>query len=294
MLTSNELQSRAAQLKQLLQSCNLCPHNCGINRLEGEKGSCGLGAFGQISSFGPHFGEEHALVGARGSGTIFFSGCNLGCVFCQNWDISTAHSRECEPDELALVFLTIQREGCHNVNLVTPTPQIHAIVEALSIAVEAGFNLPLIYNCGGYEQYKVLQLLDGIFDIYMPDLKTLDPRWSRKFLNAPDYPEVVEQSIMEMFRQVGHLKLVNGIAVRGMLVRHLIMPYQTQDALHIIHFLHDRFGSELFLNLMTQYHPCHMASRHASLSRRISPEEWMDARMLAQKLKITRGLEQHL
>ena len=213
---------------ELLSPCRVCPRRCGCDRLSGETCFCGVGRKPRIASAGAHFGEEPILVGAGGSGTIFFQGCNLGCAFCQNYDISHLGSgRTITVQELASAMLTLQQAGCHNINFVTPSHQVHAIVKAVSLAAQEGLRLPLVYNTGGYDSIETLSLLEGIFDIYMPDLKFTDSSTAAALADADDYPEVIGKAVGEMYRQVGDLLTdENGIAYRGLLVRHLVrLPY---------------------------------------------------------------------
>ena len=210
----------------LLQSCRICPRKCGVDRLEDEKGFCGMGRELMISSYGPHFGEEDVLVGSHGSGTIFLTGCNLGCIFCQNYDISHLKSGYVVSKErFSDIMLALQKKGCHNVNFVTPTHFTPQILETIVLAKEKGLKVPLVYNCGGYESIKTLKLLDGIINIYMPDFKFTDKDVAKKLCSAPDYPEIVKAALLEMYRQVGDLVVDKfGIAQRGLLIRHLVLP----------------------------------------------------------------------
>ena len=218
-----ELTTRAEQARAVLAACTLCPRRCGIDRSAGEEGHCLVGPHAEVASAGPHFGEEAPLVGRGGSGTVFLSSCNLRCVFCQNHDISQEmRGQPLGPEALGRLMAGLQIQGCHNINFVTPTHQVPAILEGLVRAVEAGLSVPLVYNSSGYESVETLRLLEGVFDIYMPDLKTLDSETAQRYMNAPDYPEVVKAAIREMHRQVGDLVPDSrGIAVRGLLVRHL-------------------------------------------------------------------------
>jgi putative pyruvate formate lyase activating enzyme len=279
---------KARALSDRLRACDICPRLCGVDRWKGERGVCGTGARAVVASYGPHFGEEAPLVGAAGSGTVFFSGCPLRCAFCQNYDISHwAEGEETDADRLAGIFLSIARMGCHNLNLVTPTHVTPQIVEALAQATARGFSLPVVYNCGGYERMETLRELEGIVDIYMPDLKFLDPASASRFCDAPDYPGVAMEAVREMARQVGPLVLDSrGIAVRGLLVRHLVMPGDASTTNEVIDFLATEIGRDTYLNLMDQYRPCGRADQFPGISRRISRKEWEDARAHA----IGRGL----
>ena len=239
-----------------------------------------------VSSYGPHFGEEPVLVGFGGSGAIFFTGCNLGCVFCQNYDISHyLNGEKITPSELAEIMLYLQRIGCHNINLVTPTHQVVGIVEAIEEARRKGLEVPIVYNCSGYESVKVLRELKGFVDIYMPDIKTFNEEFARKYLKAPDYPEVVKEAVLEMHAQVGDLKVNSlGIAEKGLLVRHLVMPNWTQDSKEIIKWLHDNLGKNTYINVMEQYFPCFKACEFPEICRRITKEEFEEVYNYAKSL----------
>ncbi len=243
-----------------------------------------------VASYGPHFGEEAPLVGSSGSGTVFFSGCSLQCVFCQNYDISHRLSGEVvDTSALAGIFLAVERMGCHNLNLVTPTHVTPQIVEALGIAASRGFSLPVVYNCGGYERVEMLKELEGIVDIYMPDLKFLDPAFAARYCDAADYPEVAREAIREMARQVGPLVLDRrGIAVRGLLVRHLVMPGGASTTEEVIDFLALEIGRDTYLNLMDQYRPCGTAVGFPEIAVRVSRKEWEDARAYAVRKGLSR------
>ena len=272
-----ELKRRVEEAVAALAECRLCARRCGVNRLEGEIGYCRTGRVAVVASFGPHFGEERPLVGYGGSGTIFFSQCNLRCIFCQNFDIALlGHGQETGESQIAAMMLDLQRRGCHNINLVTPTHVMPQILKALEIAVQRGLRLPIVWNCGGYESLEALQLLDGVVDIYMPDFKYGDSRWAAEFSNAPDYPEVAEQAVREMHRQVGDLEIVDGIARRGVLVRHLVMPENTAGTDRVMRLLAS-ISRNMYVNVMAQYRPCYKAVGHPVIGRRITPEEYETA-----------------
>jgi len=274
------------KLKELLSPCRLCPRKCLSERKMGEVGYCRVTDKPMVSSFGPHFGEEPVLVGWGGSGTIFFTGCNLGCVFCQNYQIS--HLMEGEyitVEELSEIMLNLQERGCHNINLVTPTHQTAQIFEAVEIAKKKGLKVPIVYNCGGYESVEVLKELEGLVDIYMPDVKTFSYEFSRKYLGAPDYPDVVKESLLEMFRQIGHLQVNDfGIAERGLIVRHLVMPNWTSDSIEILNWISENLGRETYINAMDQYYPYYRACEFPEICRRITPEEFNLVYNYARKL----------
>ncbi|MGA2501446.1 MAG: radical SAM protein [Tepidisphaeraceae bacterium] len=260
------------QLQQFIRACRLCPRQCGVDRTAGEFGSCKTGALARIASYGPHFGEEDVLVGRGGSGTVFFSGCNMACVFCQNHDISQAIcGRETSPGELADLMLSLQQQGCENVNLVTPTHVTHAAAEAILLARSRGLTVPVVYNCGGYESVKVLSLLDGLIEIYMPDFKYADAAAGLKYSGAPDYPAIAEAALAEMYRQVGPLQLdKRGVATHGVLVRHLVMPGELARGRAVIDAV-ARAAPSTTINVMGQYRPAHRAGEFAELMH--CPEE---------------------
>lgn len=274
----------------ILENCRLCPRECHINRLKDERGDCHTGRAAMVSSFGPHFGEEKPLVGMNGSGTIFMTNCNLNCVFCQNWEIShLSEGREVNAITLAGMMLSLQGQGCQNINFVTPTHMVPQILEALPYAIDLGLNVPLIYNTGGYDSVESLKLLDGIFDIYMPDFKLLNPETSRKYLKAADYPEKAKKALREMYRQVGDLTISgSGIAVRGLLVRHLVMPGAVSETRELMRFIADEISPDTYLNIMNQYHPCGNACKYPPLDRIITKAEYDEAVHTAREAGINR------
>ncbi len=243
-----------------------------------------------ISSFGPHFGEERPLVGRCGSGTIFLTYCNLKCVFCQNYDIShDMEGDEVKPADLASMMLSLQKRGCHNINFVTPSHVAPQILQALSIAVAHGLNVPLVYNTGGYDNVETLNILDGVFDIYMPDFKFWEEMWSQKFCKAPDYRKVACAAVREMHRQVGDLVVdESGIAVRGLLVRHMVMPNGIAGTREIMTFLAEKISKDTYVNIMDQYHPCGKAARDATVNRRITRDEYITALRFAKEAGLHR------
>ena len=268
-----------ACLQQILQSCHLCPRACGVDRTRGQRGACHSAAVPRIASYGPHLGEESALVGAGGSGTIFFSRCNLRCQYCQNHDISQADSGHLvEPEELAEVMLDLQRYGCHNINFVSPSHVVAQILAALLIAANKGLRLPLVYNTGGYDSMTSLQLLDGVVDIYMPDMKYADPHIARQYSKIPHYPEANQAAVKEMHRQVGDLQPdEHGVAQRGLLVRHLILPNDMAGTSKIVKFLAQDISPNTYINLMDQYYPDYLVrqypDRYPELNRPITNQE---------------------
>lgn len=285
------LDQRIEELYALLAPCRLCPRRCGVNRLEGEAGYCRSLAKVVVSSAFAHFGEERPLVGKYGSGTIFLAGCSLRCVFCQNFDISIEMDGAPQSVEtLAKVMLELQSRGCHNINLVTPTHYVPQIVKALGKAVDLGLTIPIVYNCGGYESLEVVRLLDGIVDVYMPDIKFLDPHLCRRFCNAPDYPEAAREAVKEMQRQVGDLVTDDeGIAVRGLIIRHLVMPSFLENSRQILKFVRDEVSEDAFVNIMTQYHPCYRAFDYPEIARQITTDEYRSALNYAHDLGLTRA-----
>jgi putative pyruvate formate lyase activating enzyme len=279
LIDSGEFERRRDELLSILESCTLCPRRCAANRLEDERGTCCVGRKAIVSSIHPHFGEESPLVGRKGSGTVFFSGCNLRCLFCQNHDISLETSGvEVDAEGLSDIMRRIRHLGCHNLNLVTPTHIVPQVLEALELAVGHGFDLPIVYNTGGYDSVEVIRLLDGIVDIYMPDIKYLSSEAAERYSNAPDYPDVIREVIREMHRQVGDLEIgTDGIAVRGLLVRHLVMPELLEDTDRIMQFLADEISTETYVNVMRQYRPCYAAHQLPPIDRPLSSAEWKDA-----------------
>ena len=286
------LRERAEIALGRLESCDLCPRACGVNRLEDEQGYCRSGRFARVSSFTPHFGEEAPLVGSHGSGTIFMTGCNLGCVYCQNYDISQlGEGREVSPEKLAEMMVCLADGGCHNVNFVTPTHLVPQILEALVPAVELGLSVPLVYNSGGYDSVETLRLLDGIFDIYMPDAKYGTDSAAKKYSDAPDYTRIMKAAILEMHRQVGPLEIdKDGVAVRGLLVRHLVLPEGLAGTAEVVRFLAEEVSPETYLNVMAQYHPCYRPHQFPELSRPINLREYAEAVAVAQAAGLSRGL----
>lgn len=289
-LSEKELDFRIEKLFKILENCEICPKKCHINRLKGEIGFCQLKALPMVSSFHSHFGEEKPLVGSSGSGTIFFTSCNLSCVYCQNHEISQLKKgEEISYEELAKMMISLQNLGCHNINLVSPSSHVPAIVRALLIARDQGLNIPLVYNTNTYDSVEVLKLLDGIVDIYMPDTKYSDNKIAISLSNAPNYFEIMKKAIKEMHRQVGDLILdEKGVAIRGLLVRHLVLPNNLAGSKEIFEFLAKEISQDTFLNIMDQYHPCYKAFEFPELSRRITNEEYQEAINLAKKFGLKR------
>ena len=284
------LANRALTVRGLLEKCTLCPHKCKVNRLDGQLGICRIGAKARVASFGPHFGEESPLVGHNGSGTIFFEGCNLLCIFCQNNDIShidkngDASPQAVDDLQLAEIMLNLQDQGCHNINLVTPSHVVPQILAALPHAIEGGLHVPLVYNTGGYDSVNTLGLLAGIVDIYMPDCKFISSAIAKKYTSAADYPEVMKKAVQEMFNQVGDLQIdEHGLAVRGLLVRHLVMPGHLDETDGILDFLSKEVSQKTYINIMDQYRPCHKAFGVHPINRALTGEEYEQALAMADR-----------
>ena len=280
-----ELAKREKALWSMLEACKLCPRECGVNRLKGQAGVCSEKDSFKVASFGPHYGEERPLVGTGGSGTIFFSNCNLLCVYCQNWGIAhRGDGRERSHEQLARMMIALQKRGCHNINLVTPTHILPHIVKGLRLAVGMGLNLPIVYNTGGYDKAEVLKLLDGIVDIYMPDCKYQETKPSARYSRgASDYPKVAAAALKEMNRQVGDLRIVKGIAVRGLLIRHLVLPHGLAGTEKFVKWVASELGKNTAVNVMGQYRPMHKASDYPLISRAVTPKEYQEALKLAKK-----------
>jgi putative pyruvate formate lyase activating enzyme len=287
---SGKLRERVDVALSLLESCSVCPRSCGVNRLAGDAGKCRTPCEAMVSSYGPHFGEEASLVGRYGSGTIFFTNCNLRCLFCQNYSISQlGEGQKVSKEELAYIMLSLQAKGCHNINLVSPTHVVPQILEALELAVESGLHLPLVYNSGGYDSVETLRILDGIVDIYMPDMKYNDEETARELSGIENYPEVNKAAIKEMHRQIGDLEInEESVAQRGLLVRHLVLPHGLAGTKGIVNFLSKEISRNTYVNIMAQYHPCHKALQIPSLGRRILSAEFHEALSLAQEAGLRR------
>lgn len=288
-LSVDELQKRANLARTRMEACNLCARECIVNRLEGELGVCKIGTQARVSSYGAHLGEEDPLRGWKGSGTIFFSGCNLHCQFCQNCDISQMDTgMEVAAKELAVIMLELQASGCHNINYVSPSHVVPQILAALPIAVQAGLRIPLVYNTGGYDSLETLRLLDGIVDIYMPDMKYSNGEIAKKYSGVENYPQVNFAAVKEMHRQVGDLQTdERGLATRGLLVRHLVLPGDLAGTQQIVQFLADEISTDTYLNLMAQYRPAYNASRFPELNRRITADEYNAALRIAKEAGLT-------
>lgn len=287
---SGELTARIAAARERLTCCTLCPRRCQVNRLAGEHGFCRTGRMANVASYHPHFGEESVLVGMGGSGTIFLTHCNLGCVFCQNYEIShLGEGVATPPGQLAAMMVSLQKQGCHNINWVTPSHVVPQLLEALGIAIDRGLQVPLVYNTSGYDALETLQLLDGVVDIYMPDFKFWAMESARRFCGAADYPEVARQAIREMHRQVGDLVIdAQGLAQRGLLVRHLVMPEGLAESREIFTFLANEISPTTYVNVMEQYRPCGQAFKYPPIDRPLDHAEYLEAVRLAKAAGLTR------
>ena len=297
MISDTELQKRIEAAYKLLESCHVCPRECGVNRLKNDKlGFCRSGLNPVISSASAHHGEEPPLSGTRGSGTIFFTNCNLKCMYCQNYPISQlGNGAERTPGELACQMLWLQEQGCHNLNLVTPTHFMPQILKALGIVKERGFNLPIVYNTGGYDSVEALRLLEGIVDIYLPDVRYSDHDAALKYSDAKHYPEVNRIAVKEMYQQVGNLVVDDlGVVKRGLIIRHLVLPDGISGTEGVMKFLAEDISQDVYISLMSQYFPAYKAYGHKELSRRITVAEYDEAYQIMKKYGLENGWIQEL
>jgi putative pyruvate formate lyase activating enzyme len=290
LIAQGLLEERVQQAYQHLANCDVCPLECGVNRLKGELGICQTGEFPRVSSFFPHHGEEGPISGNQGSGTIFFSRCNLQCVYCQNADISQRLAgSEVHPEELAKMMLDLQSAGCHNINFVSPSHIVPQILAGVHLAAQSGLKIPLIYNTGGYDSITMLSLLDGVVDIYMPDMKYGSELTAWKYSRVKNYPEVNQRAVLEMQRQGGDLKLdEQDIAYRGLLVRHLVLPKGLAGSETILKFLAEKVSKQVYLNILDQYHPAYKAGEYTELNRRVRIEEYQAVIAIARRLGLNR------
>ena len=292
LLESGELEKRIATALEGLQNCTVCPWDCNINRLEDEKKVCRTGRLARVASHFPHFGEEDCLRGWRGSGTIFFAWCNLRCVFCQNFDISQKEAgKEVTPAELAAMMIELQERGCHNINWVTPEHVVPQILESLPMAIDMGLRLPIVYNTSAFDSLESIRLMNGIVDIYMPDFKYWSEDKSQRYLKTTKYPKAARQVISEMHKQVGDLTFdENGLAVRGLLVRHLVMPGEQDESRRIMNFLAREISTSTYVNIMDQYYPAGKVvdKKFPEINRRITPKEVEDVILTAKELGLSR------
>ncbi len=283
------LQKKISQAEALLASCTLCPRQCRVDRTKEEKGYCKTGKKALVASFAPHFGEEPQLVGQKGSGTIFFSHCSLKCVFCQNHEISIeGQGRKIDDEEMASIMLYLQKTGCLNINLVTPSHVVPQILKAVNIAADNGLKIPLVYNCSGYESIEALEILKDMIDIYMPDFKFWDPGSAKKYCHAEDYPAIAKKAVVEMHSQAGDLVMDDdGLAVSGLLVRHLVMPGGLFETKEILTFLKEQVSPFTHVNIMSQYHPAGEALKIKALSQPLSPLEFKKAFQMGKDSGLT-------
>jgi putative pyruvate formate lyase activating enzyme len=290
LLESGELLRRVEVLKEMLEDCVLCPHQCKVNRIKGERGYCKTLYNVVVSGAQPHFGEEEELVGYNGSGTIFFSHCNLRCAFCQNYEISyCGEGKEVAVQDLAEIMLSLQQRGCHNINLVSPSHIVPQVVEAIYIASRLGLEIPIVYNSGGYDLTDTLKLLEGIVDIYMPDIKFSSDELASKYIGVKEYSKIARAAAKEMYRQVGNLKVdKENIAYKGLIIRHLVLPQNLASTEDIMEFIAKELSKDVYVNIMAQYYPEHKAYGIPELSRRISREEYRTAVEAAKNAGLTR------
>jgi putative pyruvate formate lyase activating enzyme len=297
MISSLELNERIDAAYGLLESCHVCPRECGVNRLKnGMLGLCRSGLNPIIASVSVHHGEEPPISGTKGSGAIFFTNCNLRCVYCQNYPISQlGNGEKATPGELACRMVWLQEQGCHNLNLVTPTHFMPQILKALGIARERGFDLPIVYNTSGYESLEALRLLDGIVDVYLPDMRYSDNAAAMKYSIADDYAEINRTAIREMYRQVGNLTLdKNDAVLRGLVIRHLVLPNGLSGTEEVMRFLAEEISRDVCVSLMSQYFPAYKATEFKELSRRITSDEYEDARSIMEKYGLENGWLQEI
>lgn len=282
-ISKDKLEKKIQTLEEILTCCNLCPRNCRGNRIKGQKGYCRADANLFVSSYGAHFGEENILVENYGSGTIFLTWCNLRCVFCQNYDISLyGLGDKISIERCAEIMLWLQKKGCHNINFVTPTHYVPQLVKSIKIASEKGLNIPVVWNCGGYENVQTIKYLKGIVDIYMPDIKYSRFDTAALLSNAPDYFDRCKEAVKEMFEQVGNIQLENGIAKRGLLIRHLVLPENLAGSEEVLLFIKNEISSETYVNIMAQYRPYGVIPE--KINRCITPEEYLYVVNLAKKI----------
>lgn len=293
--SAGRLRQVTAELFQLLSSCSICPHRCKVNRLEDKKGFCGTGLKARVYNFMPHYGEEPPISGEKGSGTIFFSGCNMRCVYCQNYSFSqqAAEGKEVEAGELAGFMLNLQQAGCHNINLVTPTHVLPQILAALELAVAQGLKIPLVYNTSGYELPEMIQALDGIVDIYLPDMRYADNDMAFKYSKVSDYPRYNQESVVEMYRQVGLADIDGaGIITRGLIIRHLVLPGGLSGTQEVMRFIADKLSPDTYISLMSQYTPYHQAQECEVICRRITRREYRAAQEAMEHYQLHNGWTQ--
>lgn len=291
---NGRLKQIAESAFKMLESCTICPRRCKVNRLKGELGYCKTGLNPKVYSFVAHHGEEPPISGEKGSGTIFFSHCNMSCAYCQNYEFSQLGSgKEINIEELAEIMIKLQTLGCHNINFVTPTHVMPQILKALEIAITKGLTIPLVYNTSGYELEPIIKLLDGIIDIYLPDMRYADSQIAKKYSDAPDYVEYNKKAVKEMYRQVGIADIGDdGIIKKGLVIRHLVLPENISETEKIMKFIATKLSRENYISLMSQYFPCHKAGNFQEISRRINLEEFESARKTLEKFGLFNGWTQ--
>lgn len=290
-LSETEFENRVRVLRAKLEDCDVCALKCGVDRLDGETGKCNSGEKLEVSSASPHYGEERPLVGKNGSGTIFLSNCNLSCVYCQNYRISQmGRGRTLTTDEFAGLMLDLQEKGCHNINWVSPSHFVPQLVEAVKIASEKGLELPIVYNTGGYDNPETMKLLDGVVDIYMPDMKYSSSELGLMYSKVPSYKEINQKVVKEAHRQVGDLQLgASGLAQTGLLIRHLVLPENPSNTEGVLRFIADEVSEDSYVNIMDQYRTCWKASEYPELNRPLNWKEYRDALEFARSLGLHRG-----
>lgn len=288
---SGKLRRVAQETFRMLEACKICPRKCGVNRLEDELGFCRTGSKAKVCSFMPHHGEEPPISGVRGSGTIFFTDCNMSCVYCQNYQFSQlGEGREVEEEELASFMIQLQNMGCHNINLVTPTHVMPQILKALLVAISLGLEIPLCYNTGGYDLPEIIELLDGIVDIYLPDMRYGNHESAIKYSGAPDYPKYNQESVKLMHKQVGVPEFdTEEVIKRGLIIRHLVLPNNLSGTEKIMKFLAEEVSKDCYISLMSQYHPCYKAAQYPEIARRLTTEEYAFACEIMQKYGLENG-----
>jgi putative pyruvate formate lyase activating enzyme len=290
-ITLNELKRRVGSSYAALSCCRLCPHDCGVDRIGGEKGLCRVGKIARVASHNVHMGEEPPITGVRGSGTIFFSWCNLRCKFCQNYPISQlGNGEDAVPRRLAEMMLSLEKQGCHNINIVTGSHVVPQFLAGLCMARAASFSLPIVWNSSGYDGLESLKLLDGVVDVYMPDIKYSDSEVAREYSGAPKYWDAARAAIKEMHRQAGDLEIGgDGIAKKGILIRHLVLPHSLAGTEKVLKFISEEISPNTFMSFMSQYFPAHRATGDPKISRRLTREEWKEAEELLHKYGLTNG-----
>ncbi len=288
---NNQLQKTAETLYNSLACCCICPRKCKVNRLKGETGFCQTAFLPKVYSFMAHFGEEPPISGTKGSGTIFFAHCNMACVYCQNYEFSQlGQGKEYSIEQLAEIMLKLQKMGCHNINLVTPTHVLPQILKSLMVAIEGGLNIPLVYNTGGYELPAMIRMLDGIVDIYLPDMRYSDALVALRLSGTPDYPENNQLSVQEMYRQVGTAEINDsGLIKKGLIIRHLVLPNSLAGTEEVMKFIALNLSEDTYISLMSQYLPYHNARQHKEISRRLKKEEYQQAKEILQHYNLHNG-----